>query len=57
MTPSPNEIVWEKFGAKRSDKKQQKATTHLSLFVASAPEISSLLVSFCRYTRRDFISL
>jgi hypothetical protein len=67
-TPSPTETGKKKCGPKPGDKKQQKATTHLSLFVASAPEISSLLVAFshlnlspfvafCRYTQRNFISL
>jgi hypothetical protein len=67
-TPSPTETGRKKCGPKPGDKKQQKATTHLSLFVASAPEISSLLAAFRhlnlspfvalgRYMRRDFISL
>jgi hypothetical protein len=47
---------------------QQKATTHLSLFVASTPDISSAIAAFRhlnlppfvalgRYMRRDFIAL
>jgi hypothetical protein len=33
-TPSPNEIVVEKTGQNRSDKKRQKAAMNLSQFVA-----------------------
>jgi len=38
MTPSPNEIVWKKRGAKPSDKKRQKAAMNLPPFAA-----------FCRF--------
>jgi hypothetical protein len=68
MTPSPTRFGREKCRPKPGDEKQQKATTNSSLFVASAPEVSSLLAAFChlnsspfvalcRYLRRDFISL
>jgi hypothetical protein len=55
-TPSPNEIVREKSGPKPSGKKQRKATTHLSLFVASAPEMSPLLVAFCHLNLSPFVA-
>jgi hypothetical protein len=68
MTPTPTEFGRKKRNQKPGNKKRQKATTHLSLFVASTPEISSALAGFrhlnlspfvalCRYMRRDFISL
>jgi hypothetical protein len=67
-TPSPTKIGSEKRNQKPGDEKRRKATTHLSLFVASTPEFSSALAAFrhlnlspfvvlCRYTRCDFISL
>jgi hypothetical protein len=67
-TPSPTKFGSEKHNQKPSDKMQRKATTNLSLFVASTPAISSALAAFRhlnlspfvalgRYARRDFISL
>jgi hypothetical protein len=67
MTPSPNEIVREKSGAKRGGKKRQKATTNLSLLSHPLLKFRRTLplfviefvaiVAICRYMRRDFISL
>ena len=61
MTPSPNEIVGEKSGAKRSEKRRQKATTNLSPVVASARQkVSPFVARTCRFlslSQRNWISL
>jgi hypothetical protein len=61
MTPSPNEIVGGKSGAKRSDIRRQKATTNLSPVVASAHKKVSPIVArnrrFLSLSQRNWISL
>jgi hypothetical protein len=60
-TPSPNEIVGGKSGAKRSDIRRQKATTNLSPVVASAHKKVSPIVArnrrFLSLSQRNWISL
>jgi hypothetical protein len=57
MTPSPNQIGSEKRNQKPWQLKATKATTHLSLFVASTPDISSALAAFRHLNLSPFVAL